>query len=112
VQVATPIAAAWTANALSVDARAGDITVFPSALTGLAAATTVEVLGGGPPTEYGLVARYDVLSSAPDGYFRLPPLGRSAQVRIVTNPPLSAPGFLDVSPDYARTEFRIDLVVP
>jgi hypothetical protein len=111
VQVATPIPGAFAANPLTADARAGDLTVFLGGLTDLGLATTVEVSGGGPPTEYHPVARYDVTSTVPDGYFRLPPLGRSAQVRIVTTPPLAG-GFLIVSPDYAGAEFRVDLVVP
>ncbi len=111
VQVATPVAAGWVANSLAADGLAGDPTVFLASQTDLAAATTVEVFGGGNPMEYQPVARYDVVSGVPDGYFRLPPLGRSAQVRIVTTPPLPAPGWLNVSPDYTGSEFRADLVV-
>jgi hypothetical protein len=111
VQVAAPLAGAFAANALVADARAGDLTVFLAALTDLGLATIVEVTGGGPPAEYHPLARYDVTSNVPDGYFRLPPLGRAAQVRLVTTPPLTN-GFLLVSPDYAGAEFRVDLVVP
>jgi hypothetical protein len=96
------------ANNLTRAAIAGDQTLFLDGLNGLDAA--MARIGGGAAAEYHRIERYQAVSDG-EGYFRLPPLGRVAMLRLVG----SHPGPLaDVealfSPDYEREGSRVDLV--
>ncbi|HEY3282020.1 MAG TPA: hypothetical protein VGN26_07065 [Armatimonadota bacterium] len=91
------------------DALAGDTTLLLNTLAGLATGQTVRVSGGVAPPEYHRLARYSVTSDA-DGYYRLPPLGRVAQLRLrAENVPL-VPIELEYRPDYTQRENRLDLL--
>lgn len=67
---------------------AGDTVVFLNSLAGLNTASVVEIHGGSDPStalplpaEYHLISRFTATSNA-QGYFRLPPLSRVAQVEM------------------------------
>ena len=55
--------------------------MFLDALTGLAATNQIEIAGGPQPDEYHNLLSFAVTSDA-DGYYRLPPLNRVAQLEI------------------------------
>jgi len=96
-----------------VNAIAGDTCVFLDAMTGLAAAQEVQINGPPGPDEYHKLMRFSVTSDA-DGYYRLPPLGRVAQLEIHAEKIVGAQTFkADVifRPDYRRRENRLDLTL-
>jgi len=110
VQRVAPLAASLPKTLTDAGAP-GDCCVFVSNLAGLAAAATVVVTGGPAPREYHNIHTFNAVSDA-DGYFRLPPISRVAQVRIDANAPPLAPMTFDYQPDYARRENWIDVVFP
>ena len=65
----------------TVDATTGDTCVFLDNLTGLATGHEVQITGVPGKDEYHRLATFSVLSDA-DGYYRLPPLSRVAQIEI------------------------------
>jgi hypothetical protein len=98
-------------NQLTRDCVAGDTVVFLDGMADLAAASVVEIAGGGPPSaEYHLVRRFTATSDA-DGYYRLPPLARAAQVALRADDGGAHPD-IDVTfaPDYGGGVHRIDFV--
>jgi hypothetical protein len=111
------------ANALGRAGRAGDVSLFPTTLTGLdASMRALEIVGGPAPPEYhGLTgvassypaaAVYTALSDL-DGYVRLPPIHRLAQVEIrVDHPAEPTPLVRPLSIDWGRDEIVVDLVFP
>lgn len=97
-------------NPLEADALAGDVCLFLQTMHGLEPAETVELTGGGPAfAEYHAVSRF-VTASDPDGYYRLPPLSRVAQIELQAdhNSQLAK---LKLAPDYNRRVNTRDLVL-
>lgn len=105
------VAVLGPSDAISTDAVAGDVTVLLSSATTLSAAGFVSITGGGPVTaEYHWLSPYTVTSDS-DGYYRMPPLSRVAQVTLEGEkaPYTSVPQTL--SPNYAVREQLVDLVM-
>jgi hypothetical protein len=81
------LGAPGAANGLSPAARAGDVTLLTSAVTGLSAAQTpVVVSDSGAQAEYHLASPIGG-SSGLDGYVTLPPTHRVAQLRLRVHHP-------------------------
>lgn len=98
-------------NALTRAGIPGDQTVFCAGLAGLISGTVAEIAGSGDP-EYHAMALYHTVTDV-DGYFRLPPLARVAQLRLEADrADLAQPHTLDLSPDYDQAGQRIDIVIP
>jgi len=97
------------------DAIAGDSCVFLQTLANLPPALPVPppqavVISGGPvPDEFHMVSQFATTSDL-NGFFRLPPMSRVAQ--IILHADGGALGGLDttVAPDYAGPAFRTDFV--
>ena len=85
-------------NALIADTVPGDACVLAAALVGMVAGTTVEIHGGGSPAEFHRVFLFAATADA-DGFYRLPPLNRVAQVRIRVDDG-ATPFDAVVTPDY------------
>lgn len=98
-------------NPLARRGLPGDVTLFPATMVGLnATMSAVEVSGGTAPPEYHGAAIY-AASSDPNGYVRLPPIHRLAQVELRIDHALEAiPRFLSVTLDWGRDEIFLDLV--
>jgi hypothetical protein len=92
-----------------VHALAGDTTIFLSSLTGLATGNQVWMTDGMRPDEYHRIRRYVALSDA-DGYYRLPPLSRVAQLELRAEHGALTPIHLEFRPDYSLRENRMDFV--
>jgi hypothetical protein len=112
------------ANPLARAARAGDVTLFTATMTGLdATLAAVEVSGGGapaeyhgisaglppPPSPYRAASIYQAISDA-DGYLRLPPIHRVAQVQLTADHPAQPQLVQPVPLDWGRDEIILDLV--
>jgi hypothetical protein len=95
-------------NALERAAIPGDTCLFPATTTGLANAETVEIDAPGLPNEYHAIQRFTVTSDA-DGYYRLPPVHRVAQITVTAIAGLDTLS-QTVAPDYENYENRLDLV--
>jgi len=89
-------------NALTADTVPGDACVLIAALTGIVTGATVEIHGGGAPPEYHSVFLFVTTADA-DGFYRLPPLNRVAQVQIQADDGAS-PFEVVVTPDYVLYE--------
>ena len=96
---------------LARNAFAGDRPVFLTGLNDLATATVAEITGTGiTPAEFHAVSHYEGKSSA-DGYFRLPPVSRVAQLRLrAEGGGLPHPIATTLSPDYEHYENRVDVI--
>ena len=83
-----------------------DSCLFLNNLAGLTSGDAVQVGNGGAPDEYHVIQLYTVITDA-EGYYRLPPLSRVAQVQI-----RATFGVLThteiYSPDYTSTDNRLD----
>lgn len=101
------VGAPITSRALSVAAIRGDTTLFTTALGALAPGI-VEIDDGVAPREYHRLARYETTSDA-DGQWRLPPLGRVAQLTIVATHAVNSTPLRTVTLEYPRREQRLDL---
>lgn len=102
------------AHPLTVDAQAGDTCVFVNNVAGLSANDVVRLSGAGAgataPDEHHRLGLFSATSDA-DGFYRLPPLSRIAQVRLrAENPPLSPVQLDGFRPDYNLRENRLDIV--
>jgi hypothetical protein len=84
----------------------GDTCVFPADVTGLAASQQVQITGGPGPDEYHTAFTFTALSDA-DGYYRLAPVSRVAQLEVK-----AAQGLLvcdqTFQPDYTLHENVLD----
>ena len=80
VRLATP-QPAGASQTITVQAWAGDACVFLNGLASLAGAHEIEITGGPGPNESHKVMTFSVTSDV-DGYYRLPPLSRVAQLEI------------------------------
>lgn len=90
----------------------GDTCVFLDDLTGLAGANEIQI-SGLPPDEYHRVMPFTVVSDA-NGYFRLPPLSRVAQLEIHAEKTIGVQLFqttVTFRPDYEQRENRLDLAL-
>lgn len=89
-------------------AQRGDACIFVNSLSGLPSADVVQVFGG-PVEEYHHVRLFRVTSDA-DGYYRLPPLSRVAQIEVRADHGALPPVRLEYRPDYASRENRLDFI--
>ena len=95
----------------AVEAIEGDTCVFLDGVTTLASAQQVQITGPGTPDEFHQLRRFSTISDA-DGYYRLPPLSRVAQVQIHAEKIVGPDTFQALetfSPDYRLPENRLDL---
>lgn len=100
------------ANTLTRAGIAGDVTLYLSAMTGLAAGATVEVDDGAGAPEYHDADLYRDVSDA-DGFFRLPPLSRAAMVALhAQRGGLVSPPDELRAPDYRLAENLITVMFP
>ena len=89
------------------DGLAGDTCVFLQDLAGLAGAREVRITGGPSLPEEHRVRHFSVSSDA-DGFYRLPPLSRVAQLVIRAESAPLTPVQREFRPDYTRRENRMD----
>jgi hypothetical protein len=97
----------------TVDAIVGDACVFLDGSGGLAGAQEVQVNGPPGPDEHHELMQFSVLSNA-DGYYRMPPLSRVAQVVIHAEKIMGGQTFRATStfrPDYRQRENRLDFTL-
>jgi hypothetical protein len=94
-------------TALGADASEGDACVLLTSIAAIIPATAIELHGGSSPAEYHVVSRFDTVSDA-NGFYRLPPISRVAQMEIEVTDGVHAPLTQSVSPDYALPENRVD----
>jgi hypothetical protein len=95
----------------TVDAIPGDACVFLDGVTALATAQQVQIIGPGTPDEFHGLRRFSTLSDA-NGYYRLPPLSRVAEVEVRAERIIGPQTFTateTLSPDYRLRENRLDL---
>jgi len=93
--------------ALGVDATEGDTCLLLTAMAAIVPATVVELHGGPSPAEYHAVSRFQTVSDA-NGFYRLPPISRVAQLEIEVDDGVHTPLTSIVAPDYALPEQRVD----
>jgi hypothetical protein len=97
----------------TVDATTGDTCVLLDNLTGLVTGHEVQITGAPGKDEYHKLATFSVLSNA-DGYYRLPPLSRVAQIEIHAETTVGIQTFEATTPfrpDYHHRENRLDLTL-
>ena len=102
-----------TPRVFTVDATTGDTSIFLDNLTGLASGQMVQIIGLAGKDEFHEVRTYSVLSDA-NGYYRLPPLSRVAQVEIHAEKTVGAQTFERTTifrPDYRPRENCLDLTL-
>ena len=103
---------AGATNTLARPALSGDVTLYPASMNGLDATMTALVVSGGAADEYhaaGLVAA----TSDADGYLRLPPLHRLAQLRLRVHHPAEPTDLLrNVMLPFGVVELVLDLAFP
>ncbi len=95
------------------DANVGDTCVFLDDLIGLAGADQIQISGPPGPDEYHRVETFTVVSDA-NGYFRLPPLSRVAQLEIHAEKTIGVQLFqttVTFRPDYEQRQNRLDLAL-
>jgi hypothetical protein len=104
---------AGTPRAFIVDATTGDTCVFLDNLTGLATGHEVQITGVPAKDEYHKLTTFSVLSDA-DGYYRLPPLSRVAQIETHAEKVVGIETFQVTTafrPDYHQRENHLDLTL-
>ena len=111
--VVRPVGAVLAGLPQNVTGKAmpGDTCVFVN-VAGLAGATEVAAIGGAA-TEYHSLRTFAVTSDA-DGYYKLPPLSRVAQVVIEASKVVGPQIFtakVEFRPDYSKRENLLDLVL-
>lgn len=107
---ANPLSPAPPTKQISVEALAGDTCVFLSSTSGLTAEVEVS---DGSTNEYHRVSTFSVASDS-DGYYRLPPLSRVAQLVIEgkkTVGPQTFTAKTEFRPDYSKRENTLDLML-
>jgi hypothetical protein len=96
--------------AITSDAIEGDTTVFVSTLD-VTGSAIVEIAGGPHPAEYRVASRYEAQTNS-NGYYRLPPLSRIAQVAIEASDGGAHPAVTtERTPNYGVAENVLDLVL-
>jgi len=102
-----------TSQGVTVDAWAGDACVFLDDLGGLSGASEIEITGGPGPDEYHKATTFSVTSDA-DGFYRLPPLSRVAQLEVHAQKVIGAQTFRATTvfrPDYQQRDNRLDFIL-
>jgi hypothetical protein len=97
----------------AVEALAGDTCVFLDDVAGLTAAHEVQITDGTNPDESHSLQTFSATSDT-DGYYRLPPLSRVAQLRIHVEKTVGVQTFTsqtEFRPDYNLRENRLDLTL-
>ena len=107
VQKVNPQPLGAVAQQIMHEALVGDTCVFLNDLAGLAGANEVQITGGSNPPEYHRLMRFSVASDG-DGYYRLPPISRVAQIEILAEHGALAPVQMEFRPDYRLRENRLD----
>jgi hypothetical protein len=107
VQRANPQPFGALARDFTQDGLVGDTCVFLQDLAGLASAREVRITGGPGLPEDHSVRRFSVSSDA-DGFYRLPPLSRVAQLIMRAERVPFTPVEREFRPDYTRRENRVD----
>ena len=109
VQRATP-QAPGADNQLIRKTIVGDTCIFLNGMTDLGTANVVEIVGGpGIINEYHRVRRFITTSDA-NGFYRLPPLSRAAQVNIQANDGVHPVINRTIAPEYGIGDHRVDFV--
>ena len=98
-------------NLLTADIVPEDSTLLLASLTGLAGGTHLEIVDGVVPDEPRSMQLYETLTDA-DGFYRLPPISRVAQVRITAVSGANPPVHTILRIDYGRGENRHDITIP
>ena len=91
------------------EALNGDTCVFLNDITSLVTGSQVRINGGSNLDEYHHLSLFSVTSDA-DGYYRLPPLSRVAQLQIRAEKALLAPVEMEFRPNYDLSENRFDFI--
>jgi hypothetical protein len=94
---------------LTQEALAGDICVFLNNVSGLTTGNQVKISGGPNAAEYHRVSLFSTISDA-EGYYRLPPLSRIAQLKIRAQHGSLTPVQMEFRPDYSLHENRLDFI--
>jgi hypothetical protein len=102
--------AAGPAKAFAADGWVGDTCVFLGDVAGLSASQQVRISGGAAPDEYRAASTLTAMSG-PEGYYRLPPLSRVAQLHVVATQGALKSATMCFQPDYAVREDVLDLLV-
>lgn len=90
-------------------AIAGDSCVFLNSVSGLAGFSQIRLSGGPNPAEYHSIRLFTATSDA-DGYYRLPPLSRVAQLAVRAAKAPLTPVQTEFRPDYTVRENRLDFI--
>ena len=104
---------AGASQTITVEAWAADACLFVNDSSGLVGAHEIEIIGGPGPDEYHRVKTFSVTSDA-EGYYRLPPLSRVAQLEIHAEKMIGAQTFHATTvfrPDYQQRDNRLDLIL-
>lgn len=96
-------------EALADAAIAGDSCVFLNSVSGLAGFSQVRLGGGSNPDAYHRVSLFTATSDA-DGYYRLPPLSRVAQLKLQVAKAALKSVETEFRPDYTVRENRLDFI--
>jgi hypothetical protein len=99
--------AAGPVKAFAQDGWAGDTCVFLSDVTGLSASKQIRISGGTSPVEYHAASTFVAVTDS-DGYYRLPPLSRVAQLEVVASKG-ALKSDLTFQPDYTLRDNVLDL---
>ena len=108
------LGAAGATRAVARDGLAGDPVLFLANVGGLTTGDTFKVTTIGPPPpppdEYHRAAMFDVVTDA-DGYYRLPPLSRVAQLTVRAQFGALAPVDRELRADFTQRSQRLDFVL-
>jgi len=102
-----------TSQTVAVDAWAGDACVFLDGLGSLSGSQEIEITGGPGPDEYHKAMTFSVTSDG-EGFYRLPPLSRVAQLEIHAEKVIGAQTFQATTvfrPDYQQRDNRLDFIL-
>ncbi len=98
---------------VTVDGTASDSVLFLDNLTGITNGHEIQITGTPNKDEYHRILIFSVVSDS-DGYYRLPPLGRVAQVGIHAEKTIGIQTFQANTifrPDYRQRENHLDLTL-
>jgi hypothetical protein len=98
-----------TQKQVTQEALAGDTCVFLNTMSALTSGSQVRVFGGLNPDEYHKLSLFSAISDA-EGYYRLPPMSRVAQLNIRAEKTALTPVEIEFRPDYDLFENRLDFI--